>query len=32
VRADNVFNVDYQLAADYSTGGATVTAGLRWRL
>ena len=32
VRADNVFNVDYQLAADYSTGGAMVTAGLRWRL
>jgi vitamin B12 transporter len=32
VRADNVFNVDYSLAADYSTGGAMVTAGLRWRV
>lgn len=31
-RADNVFDVDYQLAADYETGGATVSAGLRWRL
>ncbi len=31
-RADNVFDVDYQLAADYATGGATVSAGLRWRL
>jgi vitamin B12 transporter len=32
VRADNVFNVDYQLAADYATGGAMVSAGLRWQL
>jgi len=30
-RADNVFDRDYQLAADFSTGGATVFAGLRWR-
>jgi vitamin B12 transporter len=30
-RADNVFNKDYQLAADYATGGATVFAGLRWQ-
>jgi vitamin B12 transporter len=30
-RANNVFNQDYQLAADYSTGGATLFAGLRWR-
>ncbi len=31
-RADNVFDRDYQLAADFSTGGATLFAGLRWRL
>ncbi|MEO8305913.1 MAG: TonB-dependent receptor [Betaproteobacteria bacterium] len=30
-RANNVFDQDYQLAADFSTGGATVFAGLRWR-
>jgi vitamin B12 transporter len=30
-RANNVFDRDYQLAADFSTGGATVFAGLRWR-
>ena len=30
-RADNVFDRDYQLAADFSTGGATLFAGLRWR-
>jgi vitamin B12 transporter len=30
-RADNVFNRAYQLAADFSTGGATLFAGLRWR-
>jgi len=30
-RADNVFARDYQLATDYSTGGATMFAGLRWR-
>lgn len=32
LRADNVFDRDYQLAAGYATGGATVQAGLRWRL
>jgi vitamin B12 transporter len=32
VRADNVFDRDYQLAASYSTGGATVFGGVRWRL
>ncbi len=31
VRGDNVFNKNYQLAADYSTGGATVFAGIRWQ-
>lgn len=31
-RGDNVFDTGYQLAADYATGGATVFAGLRWRL
>jgi vitamin B12 transporter len=31
VRANNVFDKDYQLAADYSTGGATLFAGLRWQ-
>ena len=30
-RANNVFDQDYQLAADFSTGGATLFAGLRWR-
>ncbi len=30
-RADNVFGRDYQLSADFSTGGATLFAGLRWR-
>ena len=32
VRADNVFNRTYELAADYSTGGARVFGGVRWRL
>ena len=32
LRADNVFDRDYQLAAGYATGGATVQAGLRWRI
>ncbi len=32
VRGDNVFDVDYRLADGYSTGGAMVSAGLRWRL
>ncbi|MCC7328281.1 MAG: TonB-dependent receptor [Burkholderiales bacterium] len=31
VRGNNVFDKNYQLAADYSTGGATVFAGLRWQ-
>lgn len=31
VRADNIFDRDYQLAADFGTGGATIFAGLRWR-
>ena len=31
VRGNNVFDQDYQLAADFSTGGATVFAGVRWR-
>lgn len=30
-RGNNVFDKDYQLAADYSTGGATVFAGVRWQ-
>ncbi len=30
-RGDNVFDRDYQLAADYATGGATLFAGLRWQ-
>ena len=32
VRGDNVFNRNYELAADFSTGGARVSAGVRWRL
>ena len=32
VRADNVFDRDYHLAAGYATGGATVFTGLRWQL
>ena len=32
VRGDNVFDRDYELAADFATGGARVMAGLRWRL
>jgi vitamin B12 transporter len=31
-RADNVFDVDYVLADGYATGGATVSAGVRWQL
>jgi len=31
LRGDNVLDKNYQLAADYSTGGATVYAGLRWQ-
>ncbi len=30
-RGNNVLDKNYQLAADYSTGGATVLAGVRWR-
>ena len=32
VRGDNVFSRDYALAADFATGGARVSAGVRWRL
>jgi vitamin B12 transporter len=31
-RGDNVFDRDYELAADFSTGGARVFGGLRWQL
>jgi vitamin B12 transporter len=31
-RGDNVFNKNYQLAADYSTGGRQVFVGVRWQL
>ena len=32
VRGDNVFDRDYQLAADFSTGGASVFGGVRWQM
>jgi vitamin B12 transporter len=32
VRADNVLDRHYELAADFSTGGARVFGGVRWRL
>jgi vitamin B12 transporter len=32
VRADNVFDRHYELAADFGTGGARVFGGVRWRL
>jgi vitamin B12 transporter len=32
VRADNVLDRDYELAADFATGGARVFGGVRWRL
>ena len=32
VRGDNVFDRDYQLAADFSTGGARVFGGVRWQM
>jgi vitamin B12 transporter len=32
VRGDNVLDKDYELAADFSTGGAQVFAGVRWAL
>ncbi len=31
LRGNNVLNRNYQLAADYATGGATVFANLRWQ-
>ncbi|MBS0325981.1 MAG: TonB-dependent receptor [Proteobacteria bacterium] len=31
-RADNLFDKNYELAADFATGGARFFAGLRWRL
>jgi vitamin B12 transporter len=31
-RADNVFDKNYELAADFSTGGARFFGGVRWRL
>lgn len=31
-RADNLFDKNYELAADFSTGGARFFAGVRWRL
>ncbi|MEO8345694.1 MAG: TonB-dependent receptor [Betaproteobacteria bacterium] len=31
LRGNNVFNKNYQLAADFATGGATFYAGLRWQ-
>jgi vitamin B12 transporter len=32
LRADNVLDHRYELAADFATGGARVFAGARWRL
>ena len=32
VRGDNVLGRDYELAADYATGGAQVFGGLRWAM
>jgi len=32
LRADNVFDRNYELAADFSTGGARIFGGVRWRL
>jgi len=31
LRGNNVFDKNYQLAADYATGGATAYAGIRWQ-
>ncbi len=31
VRGNNIFDKNYQLAADFSTGGAQVFAGVRWQ-
>jgi vitamin B12 transporter len=30
-RGNNVFDKNYQLAADFATGGGTVFAGVRWQ-
>ena len=32
IRGDNLFDRNYELAADFATGGARVMAGVRWRL
>ncbi len=32
VRGDNVLDRRYELAADFATGGARVSGGLRWRM
>ena len=32
LRATNIFNKNYELAADYSTGGAQLFGGVRWAL
>ena len=32
VRADNVFDRDYEVAAGYATGGAQVFGGVRWAM
>ena len=32
VRGDNVLGRDYELAADYATGGAQVFGGVRWAM
>jgi vitamin B12 transporter len=32
VRGDNVLDRNYELAADFATGGARVFTGVRWRL
>src|SRR6185437_15402882 len=32
IRGDNVLNRNYELAADFATGGARVSGGIRWRL
>ncbi|HSU43590.1 MAG TPA: TonB-dependent receptor, partial [Casimicrobiaceae bacterium] len=32
LRADNVLDHHYELAADFATGGARIFGGMRWRL
>ena len=32
IRGDNVLNRNYELAADFATGGARVFGGVRWRM